>query len=189
MRCASASRSAARRGGRIATLSSLLRSVLRRTHVIHRLIQTVQSLLQLLRIRSLRLLTAVLLLACLAAAGQLLRRLLAGLPLAALPALLSLLTLLILILLAVAGKLFHLFPQLFRFAAQHFLLPALFKALLLALILILGQLLLPPGQFGKLLQRFIDFLLPLLRPTAAAATLASLVLILFRVEFQVEHAG
>ena len=120
--------------------------LLRAPHVVQRLIQLVESLLQLL----LALLTPhlpVLLIAGLLPLAALLAHLpvqtgLAGLPrlpgLALLP-LLTLLALLALLPLLVARQLFHLFFQLFGLAAQHFLLPALFEALLLALILLLGE--------------------------------------------------
>jgi hypothetical protein len=52
--------------------------------------------------------------------------------------------------------------QLLRFAAQHLLLPALLRGLLLALFLLLGQFLLPLGELLQLLQRLIDLLLLLL---------------------------
>ena len=71
----------------------------------------------------------------------------------------------------------------FRFAPEHFLLPTLLRALLIPLG-ILGQLLLPPGQFFQLAHGLIDFFLFLLR----GHLLAGFVLVFFRVEFEIEEA-
>ena len=62
---------------------------------------------------------------------------------------------------------FHLPLQLLGFAAQHLLLPALLRGLLLALLLLLGQFLLPLGELLQLLQRLVDLLLLLLLPPPA----------------------
>ncbi len=111
--------------------------------------------------------------------------LLARLALLSLLALLTLLPLLALLAhLAVAGHLLHLFLQLLGFAAQHFLLPSLFRSLL-AIGRLLRQLLLAARQLFEPLERFIDFTLTVL--AAGCALLAGFVLILFGVELQLEQ--
>ena len=87
-------------------------------------------------------------------------------------------------LLLVPRHLLHLALQLFSFAAQHFLLPTLLKALLR--IALVGQLLLPLGKRIQLRQRVLDLLLVLL---GGRRVLRSLVLILFRIQFEIEEAG
>jgi len=83
------------------------------------------------------------------------------------------------------GCLLQLLLQLFSVAAQLFLLPALLRRQFLTLFLLLVEFLLALGQLLELLQRVIDLLLPLLGGLRAAS---ALVLILFRVEFEVEKA-
>ena len=107
--------------------------------------------------------------------------------------LLALLTLLPFLLLLLLGKLLHLLAKLFSLAPQHLLLPALLERLLLALILLLGELLLAALPAAPwLLQSLVDY------PSAAARPKRSsrqdfwpgLVLILPRVsELKIEHAG
>ena len=126
----------------------------------------------------------------------LLLALLTLLPLLALLALLTLLALLALLTRLIAaqllallafGHLFQLALQLFGFAAQHLLLPALLGSLLLAFLLLLGQFLLPPGELLQFLQRLVDLLLLLLL-RAGRLRLAALVLILLGIEFEIEQA-
>ncbi len=131
----------------------------------------------------------------------LLTALLAGLALLTLLALLALLTLLplltlltLLALLSIAAELalllllvqlIELLAQLLGFAAQHFLLVALLGSGLRVFLLLLGKLLLPLGQFGQLLQRIVHRLLLLV---GRLSRLLALVLILLRVEFEIEKS-
>ncbi len=116
--------------------------------------------------------------------------LLALLPLLPLLSLLALLSgLRLLTLLAVTRELLHLLAQFLGFAAQHFLLPALLKGLLFALVLLLGQLLLAASELREALQSLVHILLPLLGRLLGRGALAGFVLVLLRVEFEIEHAG
>ena len=85
------------------------------------------------------------------------------------------------------GHLLQLLLQLLGFAAQHLLLPALLRGLLLALLLLLGQFLLALGQLLQLLQRLVDLLLLLLL-LAGRLRLVALVLVLLGIEFEIEEA-
>ena len=86
----------------------------------------------------------------------------------------------LLLLLLLLSQLLHLLLQLFSFAAQHLLFPTLTKGFLGSLFPI-GQFLLTLGQLSELLHRFVDLLLLLI----GGRLLASLVLILFAVEFEI----
>ena len=81
----------------------------------------------------------------------------------------------------------HLPLQLLGLAAEHLLLPALLRSLLLALLLLLGQFLLPLGELLQLLERLVDLLLAAAAAAAGRLRLAALVLILFGIEFEVEQ--
>ena len=97
-------------------------------------------------------------------------------------ALLSLLALLRLLLtLFAACQLLHLTLQLFSFPAKHFLLPALLRGLLFALLL--RQFLLTASQLLQPSQRIVHGLLLLL----SRGLLTVFVLILFGIQLQVEH--
>jgi hypothetical protein len=152
-------------------------------HALDGLLQAIESLTHLRGIlaagagRRLALLTLLPLLALLA-----LLPLLALLTLLALLPLLSLLTLLSLLL---PLQLLDLALQLFGFAAEHLLLKALLRDLLILTSLV-GELLLAPRQFLEFLQSFIDLLLAI---TSTATTLpAAFVLVLFGIELEVEEA-
>src|SRR5262249_8203430 len=82
-----------------------------------------------------------------------------------------------------ASHLLHAALQFLGFAAQHLLLPPLLRGGLLFLLL-LGQFLLALGKLLELLQRFVDFLLPLV---GGGSLLSALVLVLLGIEFQVEE--
>ena len=84
-----------------------------------------------------------------------------------------------LIRLIAALELLHLPLQLFGFATQHLLFPTLPEGLLL--ILLGGQFLLAPGEFGELLERVVD----LLGTRVTGRLLAGFVLVLLAVELQV----
>ena len=119
-------------------------------------------------------------------------RALTALPRLSLLALLALLTLLsLLTLLAglpllaglVPRQLFHLLLQLFSFAAEHFLLPALLRALLFVALL-LSEFLLPARKLLELLQRLIEFFLALI---GGRSLCAGFVLVLLGIEFEIEE--
>src|ERR1019366_6589628 len=120
-----------------------------------------------------------------ALAGLLLSLLAALLPLLPLLPLLSLLIAAQLLALVALGQLFQLPLQLLGFAAQHLLLPALLRGLLLVLFLLLGQFLLPFGELFQLLERLVDLLLLLL--LAGRFRVIALVLILLGVELEIEE--
>ncbi len=82
-------------------------------------------------------------------------------------------------------QLLHLPLQLLGLSAQHLLLPALLESLLRILLLI-GKLFLPLGQRVQLRQRVFYLLLLLF---LGRSGLRRLVLILLRIQFQVEQAG
>src|SRR5580658_1071805 len=79
----------------------------------------------------------------------------------------------------------HLLLELLRLALQHFLLPFLLGGLG-TIALLLGQILLAPGQFVELFQRVGDLLRFLFGGSRGG--LAGLVLILLGVQFQIEEA-
>ena len=88
------------------------------------------------------------------------------------------------VLAVVARHLFHLALQLFGLAAQHFLLPALLGTLRV-IFLLLRKFFLAARQLVQLLQSFVDLFLLLAR---GARGLRRFVLILFRVQLQIEQA-
>src|SRR5439155_3801252 len=101
-------------------------------------------------------------------------------------ALLSILLLPALLTLAVLRQLLlHLPLQLFRLAPQHLLLPPLLEALL-RITLLIGQILLPLGQSVEFRKRIFHILCTLLR---GRCSLRRLVLVLLRIQFQVEQTG
>ncbi len=176
-------------------LAVLLRVRLGLPHVIESLLQPVDRLLHLLLIAALASAGALPRLSGLSRLPGLSRlaalALLALLPLLSLLTLLSLLpllTLLALLPLLLLLQLLHLLAQFFRFAPQHFLLPALLESLLLALLCCCASSCWRCASSRKLLQRVIHFLLPLFLRRRGARALARLVLILLRVQLQIEHA-
>ncbi|HLY65932.1 MAG TPA: hypothetical protein VKU60_10395, partial [Chloroflexota bacterium] len=94
--------------------------------------------------------------------------------------------LLALTLLPVLGHLLHLLLQLFGFAPQHFLLPALILSVLRGIARLVRQLLLAPGQLLKLLEGVVNLLLLLV---LRAAVLTGLVLVFFGIQLEIEEAG
>ena len=100
-----------------------------------------------------------------------------------LPLLSTLLPLARRILLLILLQLLQFLLQLLSLTTQHLLLPSLLRRLLILLSRI-GQFLLPPGQLLQLPHRLIHFSLLLFR----AHLLAGLVLVLFRIQFQIEQA-
>ena len=82
--------------------------------------------------------------------------------------------------------LLHLLLELLRFTLQHLLLPFL-PGSLGAIALLLGQILLAPGQFVQLLQRVGDLLRLLFG--GGSSGLAGLVLIFLGIELKIEEAG
>jgi hypothetical protein len=164
-------------------------------HALDGLLQAIESLTHLRGIlaagagRHLALLALLALLPLLALLALLpLLSLLALLPLLSLLALLTLLpllSLLTLLSLLLPLQLLDLALQLFGFAAEHLLLKALLRDLLILASLV-GELLLAPRQFLEFLQSFIDLLLAI---TSTATTLpAAFVLVLFGIELEVEEA-
>ena len=88
---------------------------------------------------------------------------------------------------ALAERLFHLFLELFRFAPQHFLLPFLLGGLL-GVALLARQILLTLGELIELLERVFNFLLFAIG-ARGGALLLRLVLVLFRIELEIEKLG
>src|SRR5262249_55396677 len=78
----------------------------------------------------------------------------------------------------------HLLAELFSFAAEHLLLPALLRGLLRILLGLVGEFLLAASERFELLHRFVDLLLACARRLLRAV---ALVLILFGVEFEIEE--
>jgi hypothetical protein len=95
------------------------------------------------------------------------------------------LALLLALLAAFAGELFHLAAELFGFAAKHLLGPSLLGKLLLSALLLAGQLLLAAGELFELLHRLVSLLGAF---AGRAAILGGFVLVLFRVELEIEQA-
>ena len=86
---------------------------------------------------------------------------------------------------ALTELLFHLLLELLGLALQHFLLIFFLGSLLLTVALLLSQSLFALGQLVQLFQRVVDLLLLLFGSSCRA--LFGLVLILFRVELQIEE--
>ena len=91
----------------------------------------------------------------------------------------------ILLALTVLSHLLHLALQLFSFAAQHFLLPTFLKTLLW-IVLLVGQVFLSACKGIELCESILNLFLMLL---GRRGSLRCFVLILFRVEFEIEQAG
>ncbi len=97
----------------------------------------------------------------------------------------AVLTLRAFLLVGLGQLLLHLAFELFGLAAQHFLLPAFLEALL-RIVWLVRQVFLPLGERIEFFERIFDILLVLL---GGRSGLRGLVLVLLRVQFQIEEAG